>query len=251
MWHVRVRPGGIPPIGQDGSIRVLVDYRLQQAATVAVQQTVPCCATDQDKTPAEPTNGNLKQQQQEQQELSQATSRPAAGGWPVVAAVAVQQEGSTYALDIAATASSVGGGGSNSICSGGAPCVIREGGTAAAARAASNGSSASSLFLQCGGNAVIQVSYQQLLDLSGGSVADVADVPATTAAATAAAIHIAGALGSTLTAQQPGSHPHLSRGQQAVVSGFRCGMLLHRMSFAMHSVHSPFCVKMVSFRCAP
>ncbi|KAF6257473.1 hypothetical protein COO60DRAFT_1701845 [Scenedesmus sp. NREL 46B-D3] len=93
--------GGIPPIGHNSSIKVLVDSRLQQAAAADISA------------------GCDPQQQQQQQ--PEGPSRPAGGCWAAVAG--------------AATAS------------------------------------------------VIQLSFERLLQLSSGTVADVADVPAAPLAA--------------------------------------------------------------------
>eukprot|EP00775_Hariotina_reticulata_P004540 gene4540-4792_t len=65
------------------------------------------------------------------------------------------------------------------------------------------------LYVQCGPGGVLQLTFEQLLQLSGGTVADVAEagVPPASASSSAAAAAASGA---------EGPDPHLSGGQQAV-----------------------------------
>jgi hypothetical protein len=178
--------GGIPPIGHDSSIKVLVDCRLQEAAAAA---TAAAAVT------ASGVVADHEAHQQQQQQQLEAVSRPAGGGWAAVAgaaaaaAVSADQQTAIYCPPTTGTTNQ--------------PCRRGEGGnhrdeaanaihaatdSHAAARKTSNRlaeGAGSKLFLQCGSAAVISLSFEQLMQLSSGTVADVADVPTASPAAAA------------------------------------------------------------------
>jgi hypothetical protein len=194
--------GGIPPIGHDSSIKVLVDCRLQQAAAAA---------------PGVSTGYGAHQQQQELS--SHEASRPVGGGWAAVAAAAASTEdANSHAAPVEAP------NGSRATTCSSAAAASTTLLTASAGRAhvacatgveAAGGSSR--LFLQCGADAVIQLSFEQLLQLSSGTVADVADVPAAKLAGAGIAADAGSSVAEgTAAGQQQQGHPAMNAQPGAV-----------------------------------
>uniref|UniRef100_A0A383WME7 Mut7-C RNAse domain-containing protein n=1 Tax=Tetradesmus obliquus TaxID=3088 RepID=A0A383WME7_TETOB len=230
--------GGIPPIGHDSSIKVLVDCRLQGAAAAA----------------SDARADNEAQQQQQQQ--VEGVSRPAGGGWAAVAAATAETveqhpSGCCTAAGLQETPHSSEGGIHDNAAAAAAGSARAAGGIHDNAAAAAGSATAadsfcnatdeatssvadgadSRLFLQCGSDAVIQLSFEQLLQLSSGSVADVADVPAVRSSAAAAADAGMSVQGAAAGQQQQTTGPAelASNGAQTFVPRFLVDSMLGRL----------------------
>jgi hypothetical protein len=214
-WLLLLLAGGIPPIGHDSNIKVLVDCRLQEAAAAAVADG----SADQE----------AQQQHQHEQQQAQVSgaSRPAGGGWGAVAAAAVtaaveQHTDAHYATagiretpNISSKAAVLSNeAAAASVTAAGGPGGVPAGATKKVAAVVG-----SRLVLQCGADAVIHLSFEQLLQLSRGTVADVADMPAVSGAAASISTAQGAATGQQ---QQEGGGPGASASSGGQTSAVSC-----------------------------